>query len=67
MVAEWNRPFDPDECERFYQEHRSWLRGVIRNAVGANGDVEDILQNFMLRLMEKSVPATVITERGYLS
>ena len=65
MMAEWNRPFDPDECGRFYKEHQYWLRGVIRNVIGTSGDVEDILQSFMLRLMEKPVPATVITERGY--
>ena len=65
MMAEWNRPFEPDECGRFYQEQQSWLRGVIRNAVGTSSDVEDILQNFILRLMEKPVPETVITERGY--
>jgi len=65
MAAEWNRPFDPDECGRFYQEHQSWLRGVIRNAVGTSCDAEDILQSFILRLMEKPVPETVIKERGY--
>lgn len=65
MVAEWNRPFDPDECGRFYEEHQYWLRGVIRNAVGSSCDVEDILQAFLLRLMEKPVPETVIKERGY--
>ena len=65
MMAERNRPFGPGECGDFYQEHQSWLRGVIRNTVGTSCDVEDILQSFMLRLMEKPVPATVITERGY--
>lgn len=66
MMVEWNRPFEPDECGRFYQEHQSWLRGVISKAVDTKScDVEDILQNFILRLMEKPVPQTVITERGY--
>lgn len=66
MAAEWNRPFEPNECGRFYEEHESWLRGVIRKAVGTkNCDVEDILQSFILRLMEKPVPQTAITERGY--
>ncbi|OHB52487.1 MAG: hypothetical protein A2Y12_06375 [Planctomycetes bacterium GWF2_42_9] len=64
MMAERNRPIEPDECGRFYDEHQFWLRCVIRKAVGSNGDVEDILQSFMLRLMDKPVPE-VFTEKRY--
>jgi len=65
-MSEGNRPFDSDECERFYKQHEIWLRGVIRTVVGRRrlGD-EDILQSFLLRLMEKPVPGAEINDRGY--
>ena len=65
MVAEGNRPFNPEEIRRFYEEHEFWLREVIRKVAGSNQDVEDILQIFLLRLMEKPVPKAAIKERGY--
>lgn len=65
MVAEENLPFDPEECGRFYEEHQYWLRGVIRSAMGANCKSEDVLQSFLLRLMERPVPRAAIDSRGY--
>ena len=65
MMAVGNRPFNPEEAGRFYEQHQCWLRGVIRNIAGSNQDIEDILQSFLLRLMENPVPEAAIKERGY--
>ncbi len=64
-MADEKRSLDPEEIRRFYEDHKFWLRRIIRQNIGHSSEIEDVLQGFLLRLMEKPVSIDLIKKRGY--
>ena len=53
-------------AEKIFEDHRDFIRSVIRFNVNNEVDVEDIFQDFFLALISKPIPQEVRNMRGFL-